>query len=137
MTDDKRDAGKQPRNHRRYALYGTTLYGTTLKSERESRVTRDRPGLMSSSTFRDATIVVFETSRDVVRAVHGIHELIQRPTVVCIILVSNSIRSDRAFYRKSLHVLVLLEVSCLMGLQALIAQLALSLKLKTILLAHN
>lgn len=45
-------------------------------------VTRDRASFMSATTFRDATVVVVETSRDVVRAIHGLHELLQKPSVV-------------------------------------------------------
>jgi hypothetical protein len=34
------------------------------------------------SSFRDATIVVLEVGRDVLQAVHGLHELLPRPSAV-------------------------------------------------------
>lgn len=60
----------------------TPALGGTTSRRAESRATRDRTFFMST-TFRDATIVVIETSRDAVRAVHGINELLQKPSVVC------------------------------------------------------
>jgi hypothetical protein len=42
------------------------------------------------TSFRDLTVVIIETGRDAIRAGIGLHELLQRPTVVRLIPSPNS-----------------------------------------------